>query len=164
MTLTTEQQQLLYQAVRGHPEAAEFCITLVEVLHTWDDLIDRDKPVSSEQINSAMWKALVEIPRNPFYQAHFHDLIPCLTTAILNWHAANLMEATESEADKEIAFTLRSSYADVVEQAAHLCGGYEWARQVIPLIRREFHREGYAGYRANLTKQFDLAAQAAAGD
>jgi hypothetical protein len=164
MTITPEQRQLLYQAVRGHPEAAEFCITLVEILHTWDDLIDRDKPVSPEAINQAFWLALVELPLNPFYQVHFHDLIPCLMTAILNWHAANDMEATESEADKEIAFILRSSYADVVEQAARLVGGYDWARQVTPLIRREFHKEGYAGYRVNLTKQFALAAQAAAGE
>jgi hypothetical protein len=153
MTLTTEQQQLLYQVVRGHPDAAEFCITLVEVLHLWDDLIDKDKPVSPEAINKAFWQALVELPRNRFYQEHFHDLIPCLMTAIQNWHAANGMEETGSELDKEIAFILRSSYADIVIQAAHLTGGYDWARQITPLVRREFHKETYAGYRVNLAKQ-----------
>jgi hypothetical protein len=164
MTLTPEQQRLLYEAVRGHADAIEFCITLVEVLHIWDDLIDKDKPVSPEKINQAFWKALVELPRNPFYAAHAHDLIPCLMTAIQNWHAANLMEATESEADKGIAFILRSSYADIVIQAAYLIGGCAWARVVTPKIRREFHREGYAGYRANLAKQFNDAAQLTAGD
>jgi hypothetical protein len=164
MTLTSEQQQLLYQVVRGHSEAAEFCIMLIEVLHLWDDLIDRDKPILPEAINKAFWQALVELPRNSFYQEHFHDLIPCLMTAILNWHAANAMEATPSEPDKEIAFILRSSYADIVIQAAHLCGGYDWAIQITPLIRREFHKEGYAGYRINLAKQATDAANLTQGD
>jgi hypothetical protein len=164
MTLTPEQQQFLYQMLRSNSDATEFCCTLIEVLHTWDDLIDRDKPVSPEKINQAFWQALVELPRNPFYQQHFHDLIPCLMVAIQNWYAANAMEATESEADKAIAFILRSSYADIVIQAAYLIGGCAWARVVTPKIRREFHREGYAGYRANLTKQFNDAAQVAAGE
>jgi hypothetical protein len=164
MTLTQEQQLLLHQAVHGHPDAAAFLITLIEILHAWDDLIDRDKPVSPEMINWAFWRALVELPRNCFYQEHFHDLNPILGMAIQNWHAANLMESTESEADKEISFILRSAYADIVIQAAYLVGGYEWSRQVSVPVRREFHKEGYAGYRNNLAKQFNDAAQAAAGE
>jgi hypothetical protein len=164
MILTPEHKQLLFQIVRGHADAAEFCIVICEILHTWDDLIDKDKPVSPETINKTFWIALVDLPRNPFYQQHAHDLIPCLMLAIQNWHAANEMELNQSETDKEIAFILRSSYADVVIQAAFLVGGYEWARQITPKVRREFHKETYAGYRGNLEKQFSDAAQVAGGD
>lgn len=164
MILTQEQQQFLYEVVRGHPDATEFCILLIEILHVWDDLIDRDKPVSPEMINSTFWKSLIELPRNPFYQLHFHDLNPILSVAIQNWHAANSMEATELDADKEIAFILRSSYADLVIKAAYLIGGYHWARQVTPRIRREVHKEGYVGYRHNLAKQFTDAVNMTAGD
>jgi hypothetical protein len=159
MKITPQQRQLLLQLVCGHADAAEFCTLWCEVMHIWDDLIDKDKEVTDELINKVFWKALVELPQNPFYAAHFHLLNPVMMTAIQNWHAATDMEATDSDADKEIAFITRSNYGDVVIQAAYLTGGYEWARHVTLLIRREFHREGYAGYRRNLVKQAHDAAQ-----
>jgi hypothetical protein len=163
MTLTPEQQhktwdELISWAVCGDADAAAFCMMVCSIAQLWDDLIDKDKPIDPEHINRGFWIALVELPRNRFYQRHFEDLNPLWMVTIQNWHAANYMEAGGTEAELEIAFIIRSACADIVIQAALLVGGYEWARKVTPTIHRISHAEGLDGYKANLAKQFADAA------
>lgn len=148
---------VIRKALRGHEQAVAFFMALYNALQIWDDLIDKDKPVPADNINRMMWTVLIEIPRNAFYQANFNDLNPILMTSIVNWHGANAMEATESEADKEIAFITRSAYVDLLIQSALIIGGVQWAIQMTPEIRRLWHDEGLAGYKAALAEQFERA-------
>lgn len=141
---------MLLRVVCGNESAAHFLDLITNILHLWDDLQDKDKPITAEDINLAFWNALIELPRNAFYRQNFAELNPILAVAIQNWHAANEMEATESADDKQIAFIVRSSYVDLVIQSARICGGYEWARKVTTEIRRFWHGETFAGYLKNL--------------
>lgn len=145
--------EIISKACRGHQDAIRFFVDLYEVLQVWDDLADRDKPVSQNDIHNTFWRTLIEIPRNSFYRAHFNDLSPLLSAAILNWHAANKLEATDSDSDKEISFIIRSNYVDLLIQSALLIGGVQWAIEVTPVIRRAWHDEGLVGYRAALAEQ-----------
>lgn len=149
--------EIIAKALRGNPDAIGFFGMLYSIFQVWDDLIDRDKKVSDNDINNAFWRALVELPLNPFYRANFNALHPLLSTSILNWHAANRMEATDSEADKEIAFIIRSAYVDLLIQSALIVGGVQWAIEMTPAIRRFWHGEGLAGYKAALAEQFERA-------
>jgi hypothetical protein len=156
-----EYEKLVLQAVCGNHDAADFCITTYSIMHCWDDLIDKDKPVDPEAINLAFWQVLVVLPRNRFYQRHFDCLNPLFMTMIQNWHAANAMEKNGTDADLEIAFIIRSGCVDLLIQAATLVGGYSHAREVTPLIHRIAHSDGLAGFKANLAKQFADAAELA---
>jgi hypothetical protein len=144
---------LILDAVRGNREAAAFLADCFEVCHFWDDLIDRDKPVTPEYINQSMWRALVHIPRNRFYRAHMDELQPVISSTIINWHTANAMEAERNPDDMPLAFVLRSSYADVIVTAANIVGGPAWASDVALRFRRQVHSETLAGYKKNLEKQ-----------
>lgn len=148
--MTMDLNALLKVVLREHPAAIELVKDFVYVAHLWDDLIDRDRPRSDEHINAAFWKALVDIPMNPFYQTHFRWLHPVVTTAITNWEAATRMEREGRDADLEISYITRSSYTDLIIQSAYLIGGREHAREVTPTIRRFIHQEGFAKYKANL--------------
>jgi hypothetical protein len=145
--------QVVHDAVKGDADAFAFLQGAVHSLHCWDDLIDRDQPVAPETINRTMWWVLVELPRNRFYQAHAADFTTLFANAIQNWHAANAMEATPEVADKQIAFILRSEYCNLVTHSAALIGGYDWARQVTPTIRRMWHDEGFEGYLLALARE-----------
>lgn len=137
----------------GDKAAVAFNLLFVEILHAWDDLIDRDKPVSDEDIHEAFQRALVLLPANPFYRKHFEHLHPLIDVAILNWHAANALEATESHADKEIAFITRSDYLNVFVKSLLLVGGFNYARKVLPDVRRFWHGEGFTKYLLNLAAE-----------
>lgn len=136
--------------MRENKDAMDFIDALFAVLHLWDDLIDRDKKVGSIEINQGFWRALIVIPENKFYQAHFFSIMPLLRMAIFNWHVANQMEVTDSESDKRIAFVLRSAYVDLVTHCASLIGGRDWAIVVGEHVRRETSSEGFEKYLESL--------------
>jgi hypothetical protein len=144
------------ELMRGNRQATDFIELIVEVLHFWDDLIDRDKVVSDADINDKMFKLLVTLPRNPFYLANFTTLNPVLVNAITNWHVANRMERAEQPDDYQlrIAYILRSSYVDLITQSALIVGGPDWAVNVGEQIRLYAHKETYEGYLDNLTNEF----------
>lgn len=150
--------QAIYQEraayfLKGHQPAMDFVWSIFTICHVWDDLIDRDRHVTDEEIQTAFWQAVVTLPTNPFYVQHFATLYPVFVTTIVNWRAATAMERRGEEADREIAFILRAGYADLLTMSALLVGGVEWSIRVTPEIRQWMHEESYAEYRVNLQQE-----------
>jgi hypothetical protein len=145
-----ERIRLLLPMLKGNLQAAEFVAQVIDCLHVWDDLIDRDKPVSDIAINDTFYKLLVLIPQNEFYQTHFRHLNPIIVNAITNWHVANRLEAEGSEYQTRIAYILRSTYVDLTTQCALLIGGVAHAVEVGLANRLFTHKETYEGYLKNL--------------
>lgn len=83
----------ILELMAGNTHAAQFLVDIARCSHTYDDLIDRDKPVADSAIHDLVWAMLVTLPTNPFYREHQDAIRPVLVTAILNWQAANDMEA-----------------------------------------------------------------------
>lgn len=157
-------QDLFSTVTRGNEHATNFLMDMVGVLHVWDDLIDRDKPVPPEAVNAAFETMLVSIPNNPFYRQNFSALNPVLVCAINNWHVANILEQGECEEDLRIAFISRSSYIDLITQVAYIVGGGDWVREIGPHIRRFAHSEGWDGYQRNLKAEKSARESAIKGD
>jgi hypothetical protein len=145
-------------AVRNNPDALAFLRTIAQILHFWDDLIDRDHEIDDRQINDAFTLALIELPRNAFYREHFDTLNVILQNAITNWHIANQLEREPHNEDRVrvslmTAFVIRSSYIDLLTQSALIVGGMDWAAHCGPEIHRWAHSEGYDGYLTNLAAE-----------
>lgn len=132
----------MLHAFKGNQAAVDYVLMVAKVADVWDDLIDRDTPVSDEAINAAFWTLAIEIPGNPFYRAHIDDLRPVLATGITNWLIANKIERDDTLPHRaiEIAHVIRYSIADVVLMAALLAGGREWAAEVGPELRLRSQR------------------------
>jgi len=139
--------------LQNHRAAIECVWSIFAVSHVWDDLIDRDRAVTDEEIHTAFWHALVLLPTNPFYVQHSAVLQPILMNAIMNWRAATTMERHGTDADREIAFVLRAAYIDVLSMAALLVGGVEWSVQVTPDIRRWMHEETFFEYLVHVQRE-----------
>jgi hypothetical protein len=152
MAIFSERDKTL-QLMKGNKAAADFVELIVDVLHFWDDLIDRDKPLSDELINRVMLDALVTLPRNAFYRAHFDTLNTVLMNSITNWHVATKFERTGDEYRERIAYILRSSYVDMITTAALIVGGPSYAVEVGEEIRLYAHSETWGGYLVNLRNE-----------
>jgi hypothetical protein len=137
-------------ALRGNRDAIAFFVMLRDVSHFWDDMIDRDRDLTAEYINDAMWMAMVEIPANPFYRANFDRLQPHIVTAIANWQAANLFEAGSDERQLQIAFISRSDYCNILLECVYIIGGRDWLLQMTPIIRDAWTDEDFSAYKINL--------------
>jgi len=144
-----DERDFLRMALQNNMAAVAFCECLFRVSQTWDDLIDQDKEVSKNQINSMMWEALVVLPSNPFYQRWQHELQPLLKAFILDWIDATTLESTDDHG-KNIAFVLRDSVGAVVSHCAYLIGGYDWMVKVSPDVRRHIFEEKLEDYKQKL--------------
>lgn len=137
----------------GNPEAVQFVVRVFRALHVWDDLVDRDKPITDDEISSVFWDLLIVLPTDPFYTKNIVLLHSTLVNAIINWHIANKLEREGDEKDRSIAFILRGAYIDLLSASAFIVGGMEWANKIGPAIRRWAHEETFDQYLENLSKE-----------
>lgn len=118
--------QALRECLRGNDDAVNLLLLIREVSHTWDDLIDQDKPVSPEQIHRAFWISLIGIKANTFFCEHEDVLLPILETGILNYVASVELERTPGHS-RHLAHTARYAVGDVALIMTRLVGGLDWA-------------------------------------
>ncbi len=130
-----EEHKLLVHFLRGNEFAIDFCESLARISQVWDDLVDCDTIVSSKQINEAFWRALLEIPNNPFYRKHIDTLLPVMQTVVIDWLDANELEKQDDHG-RNLAFVLRDRLGSLVILCAHLVGGYAWGREISTQVRR----------------------------
>jgi len=123
--------------LKGNIDAMRLIIDIFDLIHIWDDLVDKDKERSNDEINNAFRIALIDIPLNPFYQRYQGHLIPLIMNCILQWEDANEMEKM-GDSDKHQAFMLRASVIQLISYCAFLIGGMEWSRQVGTNIRKMY--------------------------
>ncbi len=126
----------LERFMQGDLEAVRLVADLYQVLHCWDDLIDRDRTVSDGQINTAFWTVLCELPTNPFYLRHQQQLTPVVRNILIDWIDSTTLERTFGEDGRAYAYGLRASLATLVSQCSWLIGGYGWMREVSMEIRK----------------------------
>lgn len=149
--VVTDEESLLRSALANHSDAVLFCLAINECAHFFDDVADGDAPLSARDAERAAWTALVELPRNRFYAAHFTELNPLVANAVQSWSLAN--RAEERGEEDECSYILRSAYMDVLAHTLTICLGREAALPVIRDIRALCHSEGMQGYRAALSRQ-----------
>ena len=145
-----DENQFLAQALQGHQHAIEFCRSLFRISQTLDDLIDADKTLTGSQVISAFWQALIELPGNPFYREHEPFLRPLMAMALQDWRDSVVLERSDSDHNRTLAFVLRDQLAGVVTQCAYLIGGERWMEKQGPTIRQYFHEESLGDYLTGL--------------
>lgn len=96
----------------GNAGALDLYERLVFIAHTWDDLIDRDKPVGADVVNELMSNLLLHLPGNPFYQQFQAEIRALIYASVVSYLAANRMEQG-SEHQQELAHYLRYAVSQI---------------------------------------------------
>lgn len=131
----------------GNQDALNMYRMFVDLAHTWDDLIDKDKDVTEQDINVAFLMCLVYLPLNPFYQVIQRDILPMWITVVSSYEAANKFEREKDERGLEISHMLRYAAGNILAYAIHVCVGHEKAAEYIPEMWKDVANERYAEYR-----------------
>lgn len=150
MNTSTGNWPIVAKWMRGNQAALDLLQHLNHVVNVWDDLVDLERRPTEAQINSAFTSALVHIPRNPFYQAHYSDLAPLIEACIANWLAANEFQRTAEPELHARAHTLRFGGVDVMVMCARLIGGMEWAVECATELRKVYPAESLDDYMQEL--------------
>ena len=131
----------------GNEDAANMYHTFVDLSHTWDDLVDKDKDVSEASINHAFLACLVYLPANPFYRSIQEQIWPMWLTVVSGFETANRFERDKDPHGLEIAHGLRYAAGNIVAYAVHVCVGPEKAREILPEMWKNIFYERFDEYR-----------------
>ena len=131
----------------GNKAALNLFFSLVDLMQIWDDLIDKDRDVSQQEINNVFLTALVYIPANPFYQSIRVEITPMFMTAVAAFEVANKFEQDKDEHGLEIAHNLRFAVGHIVVFMVQACIGYKKAMELLPEIWKIIVNERYEEYR-----------------
>jgi hypothetical protein len=133
-TWHAERDALLVEVIKD-PEAIHFLQIVGSVAEIWDDLIDRDKPVSNASINRAFWLAIVGMQSNVFYRKHQDMLLPVMAAGMNAFMDSAEMEGGDDQ-DRAMAYALRDSYLEIVSITIGLAQGFEAMREHSARVRR----------------------------
>lgn len=128
----------------GNQEAVDAVFTITEICDVWDDLVDRDNPVSEDAVNGAFVKAFIALAGNSFYKRHEAQFFAILATGINAWLDANDLQKGKTEKERMLAFYIRTFGFEITHLAAMLAGGWDHLRRVSLEMRMFFESETYA--------------------
>jgi|TARA_R110000868_G_scaffold18467_1_gene81122 hypothetical protein len=131
----------------GNQDALNMYRMMIDLLHTWDDLVDKDKPATENDINNAFLICLVYLQANPFYRSIQEQVWPMWLTVVSAYEAANKFERDKDEHGIEIAHNLRYAAGHIVAYAVQVCVGHEKAREYIPALWKNVVFERFDEYR-----------------
>ena len=134
----------------GNQDALNLYRMFRDLAHTWDDLVDKDKPVTEAEINNAFLICLVYMPANPFYQRIQAAVLPMWITVVSAYQTANSFERNKDEHGVEISHTLRYAAGNIVAYAVHVCVGQEKAAEIMPEVWKSIVFERYDTYKAEV--------------
>ena len=133
----------------GNEDAFMVFQMLLNLGHTWDDLVDKDKPnlTTEYHINHAFLICLVYLQMNPFYQTIQSQVLPIWITVVSGYETANHYEREKDAHGIEIAHTLRYAAGNIVAYMIHICVGEEKAREYLPEMWKVMVFERYDAYK-----------------
>lgn len=112
----------------GNAHALDLYERLVFVVHTWDDLIDQDKPAN---VNSMVANLFLYMPQNPVFRQHETELRSMFLTGMVGYMAANIMEKSGNEHRIELAHYLRYTIMNMVVYLISVINGPDKAAQIL---------------------------------
>ena len=136
----------------GNQDAVNMYQMFVDLAHTWDDLVDKDKEISEDQTNNAFLICLVYLPSNPFYQRIQAAILPMWVSVVSAYQVANKFEKDKDSHGVEIAHTLRYAAGHIIAYAVHVCVGPEKAKEVMPAVWKDIVHERFDAYKSEVLK------------
>ncbi len=122
--------------------AARWVESFARITQVWDDLVDRDKPITGDDVTMAFMDALIAMPNNPFFVAYRQPLTTMMYAVVSDWLTSNQL-AGRGRMEDRIAFVIRDSLAGMIVQIASMLHGHDYAMQRAVAIRRYFHDDQF---------------------
>ena len=131
----------------GNEDALRMLNAFADLAHIWDDMVDKDVPVSADAINRAFLTCLVYLPANPFYRSIQNEILPMWLTVVSAYETANHFEKNKDVHGIEIAHGLRHASGNIIAYAVHVCVGPEKAKEYLPEMWKTIFYERFDEYR-----------------
>lgn len=127
-------KDLVAQITCGNTDARVFLWRFWSFMHAFDDLIDRDKPITADEAIRELVLFLQEISFNPFYNAHKSSLFGFIAM-VANRAIVGEQWKFGNDEQKMASASVRCGDLDLYSHVAFLCGGWDHMRNIDPKIR-----------------------------
>lgn len=131
----------------GNQDALSLYRMFVDLSHTWDDLVDKDRDVPEDEINNAFMIALVYMQTNMFYRRIQDQVLPMWLSVLSAYEVANRFEKDKDEHGIEIAHMLRYATGHIVSYMVYVCVGRDKAKEIMPEVWKDVVYERFDDYR-----------------
>ena len=131
--------------------AIEWLLMYFDVFNIVDDFLDRDSSVSTADAGRCLMRSLVEMPINPFFDAHKAQLTAVVLTGINAWLDSEEKKQVMKNGDGQAAvdaYCLRGYAFEVLLFAVACTRGVGVMRALSMEIRHFFFYETYSDYQA----------------
>lgn len=122
----------------GNQDAINFLNCFFDAVELWDDLIDKDVPITDEHVNRVFISLMFALPANRWFVANYAYYQPLIMASINGFHDANEMCKSDKKHLRNLAFHIRNFGIELHIATAFLIGGFEHMRTVSREIR-EFY-------------------------
>ena len=131
----------------GDVDAVDWFLEFCQVCEVIDDLVDKDKTVEDSNITNILFSVFVEMPLNPFFDAHKSSLCPIMLSGINAWLDANALEQDTSDKKYRImSYMLRDWYMELLAVIIYITRGRDTMRILSLDIRKFFMSESFDEY------------------
>jgi len=131
----------------GNEDALNLFRMIIDLAHTWDDLIDKDKNISDIEIHNSFLICLVYMQANPFYRKIQEQVWPMWLTVVSAYETANKFERDKDPHGLEISHGLRYAGGHIIAYIIHTCVGAEKAKEFLPEVWKIIINERFEEYR-----------------
>lgn len=116
------------ELANGNEHAFEFMWHFWCFVHCYDDMVDRDKPVSAEQAARAFAQFFLTINYNPFYLQHKDQLFGFIIQVFNRWLDGDEWEKSPDKMKRIASHVVRSGDVELYLHVGYLCGGWDHLR------------------------------------
>ena len=141
MAFTADQElEMVRRWFRGAEDAVRLYQTLAYATQTADDIVDEPLSVAqSAAMMTRLWAALVDLPSNPFWAAHYARLSPLVLAGVYGWEASNEWQRSADETSRAFGYVRREAMEPMITYIAHMIGGPDWAMTVEREVHQFYH-------------------------
>ena len=107
--------------LKGDKQALLLCLDMVYVGHLWDDLIDKDRVRTNDEINQAFMKSFRGIPDNPFFKKWQGALQPLLIQTAQAYVDSTHLEMGDDD-ERLMSFLCRNQCLQFIQHVVYVVG------------------------------------------
>ena len=129
----------------GNADAVRLIEGLWLLARLYDQAVDREHKLTADEVHRAMAFALFGLPHNPVWTAN-PQLQESLIDSIVQWRAANALEARKDPDALIAAYTLRQSPFNVMAAVVRAVAGVDAAIEAAALLHGQTGDDTLAEY------------------
>lgn len=144
-----QKSQIIYDnliALLGDEPATRFGVLLFEISQLFDDIYD-DGGLEKKETVELIFKTMVELPQNHFYNTFKAQLQPLVTSMFLQWISANQYEIEKRGLEK--AYMLRAFLFQIYQFCGMLLKGKDFAMNEA-LVFQDCYGEEFNEYKREI--------------